>query len=731
MIRFGLIGAALLGFSMVALLADGKAEAPIPPLPATPKKPVTEMYFSTHVVDNYRWLENAGDPAVRQWTEAQNRRTRAMLDQYRPLPALRAQIKELISHQSPNYNGLTYAGGRLFALKTQPPKEHPFLSTLPSPDDPAFAQVIVDPNRLNPKGTTAIDFYVPSLDGKLVAVSLSEGGSEEGTVHVYEVAGGKEVGDVIPRVNGATAGGSLAWNAEGTGFYYTRYPRGDERPKADLDFFQQVYYHKLGTPTGEDRYVIGKEFPRIAEVSLKTTDDGRYLLATVANGDGGEFAHYLMNPAGQWTQLTRFADEISGATFGPDQELYLFSRKDAPRGKILRLSLETPEVAKAKVVVPESEAAIEGEANGLTGHGANFVPTAHRLYVVDQVGGPSQVRVFDHDGRLLQTVPLPPVAAVHEPLRLDGDALLFHVERFLEPPAWYRFDPMSRTATRTALYRTAPVRFDDAEVVREFATSKDGTRVPLNIIQPKGLKLDGRNPTLLTGYGGFSISETPSFSSLRRLWLNQGGVVVVANLRGGTEYGEEWHKAGSRTHKQNVFDDFAACAQLLIDRKITSPDRLAIQGDSNGGLLMGAVLTQHPELFRAVVAQVGIFDMLLHDRHPNGAFNVPEYGTAKDQRQFQALYAYSPYQHVKDGTPYPAVFLLTGANDGRVDPANSRKMAACLQAATSSQNPILLEVSYDSGHGAGTSLSKAIAQQADIHAFLFQQLGIDYRPGPK
>jgi prolyl oligopeptidase len=268
-------------------------------------------------------------------------------------------------------------------------------------------------------------------------------------------------------------------------------------------------------------------------------------------------------------------------------------------------------------------------------------------------------------------------------------------------------------------------------VLRAFAGSKEGTKIPLSIILRKGTRRDGTNPTLLTGYGGFGISQTPRFSAVRRIWLDQGGILAVANLRGGGEYGEDWHKAGNLTHKQNVFDDFAACGHFLIDQNYTSPAHLAIEGGSNGGLLMGVALTQHADLFRAVVAHVGVLDMILHDHHPNGAFNVTEYGSIKDPEQFKAIYAYSPYHHVKEGTAYPAVFLLTGANDGRVDPANSRKMAARPQAASSSGRPILLNIGFDSGHGAGTSLSTAIDRQADVFAFLFQQLGIDYKPAAK
>jgi prolyl oligopeptidase len=687
--------------------------------PATHKKPVIDLYHGLQVLDNYRWLENGDDAAVREWTAAQSRYARDYLDHQSSLKPIRQRLKQLYSATSPDYLDLRQRGGRLFALKSHPPKNQPFLITLTSADRPQPEHVIVDPNQLNVKGTTTIDFYVPSLDGRRVAVSLSEGGSEEGTVHVYDTHTGKALPDRIPRVYGGTAGGSVAWNRDGSGFYYTRYPRGQERPREDLNFFQQVYFHKLGSPIQEDTYSLGKDFPRIAEIVLASTDDGDHILATVANGDGGEFAHYLLGPSGKWQQVTRFEDQITAAVFGRDQALYLLSRRNAPRGKILRLPLAHPVLAEASTLVPESDAAVE-----------SFTPTQNRLYVVDLVGGPSQIRVFDLGGQEQKPVPLPPVASVGQVLRLTGDDVLFRTETFLAPPAWYRFDPVSQKATRTALFRTSPADFSDSEVIRVFAVSKDGTRVPLNILRHKGTVLNGHNPTILYGYGGYHISMSPRFRVGRKVWLEQGGVYAVANLRGGGEYGEAWHKAGNLTRKQNVFDDFAACAHYLIDAGYTNCDRLAIEGGSNGGLLMGAALTQHPDLVRAVVAHVGIYDMLRVELHPNGAFNVTEFGTVKDLGQFQALYAYSPYHHVKDGTAYPAVLLMTGANDARVDPANSRKMAARLQAATSSGRPVLVLTSTSSGHGVDSSLSERIGQEADACAFLFAQLGVKYRPVP-
>ncbi|HEV3259389.1 MAG TPA: prolyl oligopeptidase family serine peptidase [Gemmataceae bacterium] len=722
MVRIGSCFAMLLCGWLSARAGD------IPPLPKTPKKAVTETFHGVTVTDDYRWLDNAADPAVRQWTEAENKHTRAVLDRSPALKPLRKRLRELLAHASPGYFGLQMRGGTLFALKSQPPKEQPFLVTLKSADDPDSAKVLLDPNMLSSKGKTAIDFYVPSRDGRLVAVSLSQNGSEEGTVHVYEAATGKELADVVPRVQYPTAGGDVAWDAGNTGFYYTRYPRGSERPRKDLHFYEQVYFHKLGTATDQDTYVLGKDFPRIAEIFLDTSTDGRFLLATVQNGDGGEFEHFLRDSRGKWTQLTHFADQVSAAAFDyGTPALYLLSLKDAPRGKILRLPLTTPDLANAETVVKESDVVIQGLRFGSNRLYTTFVPTVTGIYVGDVNGGPSQMRFFDRDGGLVQTVPLPPVSSVREVVHVRDDRVLIHGETYVAPPAWYAFNKRDKQLRRTALFRTSPADFSDTEVVREFATSRDGTKVPLNILRRKGTRLDGTNPTLLTGYGGFGISQSPSFSAGRRVWLDQGGVYAIANLRGGGEYGEAWHKAGYLTHKQNVFDDFAACAKHLIDRGYTSRDKLAIEGGSNGGLLMGAELTQHPHLFRAVVSHVGIYDMLRFERFPNGVFNVTEYGSIKDPEQFQALYAYSPYQHVKDGTAYPAAFLLTGANDGRVDPANSRKMAARLQAATTSKRPVLLLVDFGSGHGIGDNLSAAINRAADVYAFLFNQLGMKYQ----
>jgi prolyl oligopeptidase len=704
--------------------ASAEAQTPMPP-PATPKRPMVDEYHGVKVTDDYRWLENWDDPAVRAWSDAQNQHTRAYLDGLAVRETIRKWLREVANATSVSYYAIRLPRDVFFAMKVQPPKNQPFLITLKSLDDPGSERVILDPNQFNSKHT-AIDFYVPSFDGRYVAVSLSEGGSEEGTVHVYDVATGKETGDVIPRVNKGTGGGSVAWNSDGSGFFYTRYPAGTERPKEDLDFYQQIYFHKLGTPVGVDTYSIGKEFPRIAEISMHTSYDGRYVLAQVANGDGGEFAYYLMDlnggRAGEWTQLAQFSDKITQAVLGKDQALYLLSVNNAPRGKILRMPLEKPALANAETVVPESDVAIQA-----------FVPSATLLYVIDSIGGPSRVRLIDHKGHDKGEVPTLPTSAVYGATSLRGDDLLYENESYLTPGAFYRYDASSGKTTRTALYQTSPVNFNDAEVVREWAVSKDGTKIPMSVIRKKGIKLDGSAPALLTGYGGFNVSLTPFFDPTVRLWLDRGGVSVVANLRGGGEYGEGWHHAGNLTKKQNVFDDFSACAQHLIDAGYTKRANLAIIGGSNGGLLMGAELVQHPEMYRAVVSFVGIYDMLRNEVvTANAIFNITEYGTVKDAEQFKALYAYSPYQGITDGVAYPAVLFLTGANDPRVSPANSRKFTARLQAASSSEAPVLLRTSSNTGHGIDSSLDEQIEEGADVWAFLFTQLGLRMNaPKPK
>ncbi len=710
------------GLGLTLFLASGFiAHAADAGAPASRQSSVTDTYFDVVVTDPYRWLENVDDPQVTRWSEAQDQRSRQYLDGLTQRAAIFKQLYAQISATSSSYSELRTAGSEVFALYTEPPKQQPMIAVLTDALDKSGARVIVDPNALDPKGTTAIDWFVPSPDGKLVAVSMSENGSEAGTLHLFEAASGTQLAERIPRVQYPTGGGSVAWRADGKGFWYTRYP-GTERPADQRRFFQQVYFHRLGDDPAKDAYVMGKDFPKVAEIYLDNRFDPGLTVVSVANGDGGEFAHYVIDSNGTIRQITHFADKIVSTTAGPDHSLYLISRKDSPRGKLLKLAPGVSDLSRATVIVPQSDAVLQGR--GEFG-GEPVVITSGALYLRQIIGGPSRVAIYDHAGKPHGALPLPAVAAVAEVEPLSDGTLLYSVETYLRPPYYLRYDAHTSQAADTPLAETSPISFADAEVVREFATSKDGTSIPLNIVRRKGAAPTGTTPLLLTGYGGYDLSLTPKFiGATKRLWLDGGGVFVIANLRGGGEFGEMWHQQGALTHKQNVFDDFIASAQYLIAHHDTSPQHLAIIGGSNGGLLMGAAFTQHPELFRAVVSAVGIYDMLRVELDPNGLFNTTEFGSVKNPDQFKALYAYSPYHHVLDGTAYPAIFMYTGATDGRVNPAHSRKMIARLQAATESGRPIYLSINSHAGHGIGSALSIRVNQAADVYSFLFDQLGM-------
>lgn len=693
--------------------------------PPTAIKVVTDSYGDVKVDDPYRWLEDAKDPKVHEWSVAQDTRTRKYLDKLPYRKAIYERLMKQISASSSSFFGLQVAGDKVFAHYNLPPKQQPLIAVLDNSADPSKVRVVLDPNVINDKGTTAVDWFVASPKGNMIAVSMSENGSEDGSLHLFDANTGKEIDKLIPNVQYPTGGGSLAWRDDERGFWYTRYPSKDE-PAERQHFYQQVYYHKIGDDYSKDVLVLGQGLPKVAEIALDAHQNDDYVIASVANGDGGEFAHYIFYKDGSVKQVTHFEDKVVALAIGPDESIYMVSRAGAPRGKLLKLPLNDLDLSHAKVIVPESEAVMQG--GGEFG-GAPVTITKNALYIRELAGGPSRVAIYDHEGKPKGELPLPGVASVDEVDALADGSLLYQVRSYLKPTYYARYHEDTAKSEPTKLAQTSPVAFDDTEVTREFAVSKDGTKIPLNIVRRKGIKLDGSHPVLLYGYGGYSVNQTPGFLGANtRLWLDAGGVFVVANLRGGGEYGEEWHSQGALTHKQNVFDDFAAGAQYLIDQHYTTSQHLAIMGGSNGGLLMGAEFTQHPEMFRAVVSQVGIYDMLRVELDPNGLFNTTEFGTVKDPEQFKALFAYSPYHHVKDGTKYPAIFMATGETDGRVNPMHSRKMIARLQAATASGKPVLLSINSHAGHGIGSALSIRVNQTADTYSYLFDQLGMKF-PG--
>jgi prolyl oligopeptidase len=459
---------------------------------------------------------------------------------------------------------------------------------------------------------------------------------------------------------------------------------------------------------------------RIAENFLNTSPDGRWVMDRVQQGDGGQWQVFIRAQAGgDWWLAAEVGDRVADAAFGPGA-LYLLSRRDAPHGKILRLPMQPgATVGQAAVVIPQPHVVIEsGHAEG------TMAVTDSQLWLVVLADGFPLLFVYNLDD--LNGSPAGafsgerPGGGIGSVIRLDGDEVAYSAESYTEPRSWWRA-PGPSGMRRTALTTSSPLDFSGYEALGEFATSADGTRVPITLLSRRGTPRDGTAPALLTGYGGYGYSRKPRFSPSWLPWLERGGVVAIASIRGGGEFGEAWHHAGRLTAKQNSFDDFAACAQHLVDARVTSRERLAIMGASNGGLLMGAMVTQHPGLARAVVALVPVLDMLRVELHPNGAFNVTEYGTVQDPGQFRALYAYSPYHHVRDGIAYPAVLLTAGEFDPRVDAYHAKKMAARLQAATSSGRPVLLRVE-SGGHGLGSSLDQRVDELAEIYTFLFDQL---------
>ena len=539
-------------------------------------------------------------------------------------------------------------------------------------------------------------------------------------MHVFEVASGKDLGEAVPQLDGGIEGEhALAWLRDGSGFYYTRGGAEADKPAGGHGVFMRVWLHKLGTPVDKDVVVGGKDAPDIAQWDMRTSDDGRYTSVRMEPGDGGRFEQWLVDPAGKWTKVATVDDDIKAMFVGHGDTLYLLSVAGAPRGKILRTSLTHPSLAKTETVIPEGDAVID-----------SLTVTPHRLYLRETIGGPSRIRAFAlplTTGAVATTLPTPTVSALDDIQRLGGDEIAFAVASYFQRAAWFRTTGAKEGAlAKTAFAGTSAADFSAMEAVRETCTSKDGTKVPLNILRPKNAKLDGAAPLLLTGYGGFGINYTPSFDKTLLPWLEAGGIYAIANVRGGGEYGETWHHGGNLLNKQNVFDDLYACAQRLVETHHTSPAHLAIEGASNGGLLMGAEIVQHPEMWKAVVSQVGIYDMLRLERDPNGAFNVTEYGSPKDPAQLQGarrLLALSPREGRRG---LPAVLFTTGANDPRVMTYHSRKMVAKLQAATSSDAPILLRTEANAGHGIGSPLKMQIEERTDIYAFLFHELGMTY-----
>ena len=677
-----------------------------------PRYPETRIVDQTDVLhgealsDLYRWLEDGDNPEVRVWTERQNALTESYLAAFPGRPRIRARLDTLLAIGAISVP--TPAHGRYFYQRRDGRQNQPMLYVRDGVG--GVDRVAVDPNALDAAGTTALDWYYPSDDGRLLAYGLSENGSEQSVLHVLDLETGQTLPERIPRTRAA----DLAWLPDGSGFYYTRYPAPGEVPAGEEHYHRSVFFHRLGTDPAADS-VQFRPAQKEYWPGVSISPDGRWLLIGVAR-TFDQTDLYLRDLAADGP-LVPVAENLPASFEGQVAygRLFLRTNLDAPTYRLYVVDPGRPDRADWRELVPaRSDAVLDGM--GLAGG---------RLALSYLERASSRFRLADLEGRIVSEVALPALGSLFGiGSEWDGREIFYGFSSYTVPPSIYRIDLETgeQTLWRRVEADVDPERF---EVRQASVTSKDGTPVTMFLVHRKGVQRDGNNPVYLTGYGGFNISMTPAFSRSLLLWLESGGIVAIPNLRGGGEYGEEWHQGGMLGKKQNSFDDFIAAAEWLIAERYTSPARLAAAGGSNGGLLMGAGLTQRPELFRAIVVQVPLLDMLRYHRFLIARLWIPEYGSADDPEQYAWLRAYSPYHHVRSGTEYPAVLLATAESDTRVDPMHARKMTARLQAATASSRPVLLRLEARAGHGAGKPLSKVLDEMTDTWSFVFSELGVE------
>jgi prolyl oligopeptidase len=683
-------------------LIDSSRPLSIPP--SSRQDSDASVLHGTRVNDPYRWLENPTDPAVQKWIAAQNTHTDAVLAAMPDGKVMTARVQQL-AITSTTRSGPLLAHGTLFYMQETPPQPQPLLMAQAWPN--GQPRVLVDLNADG--GNTAITGYWPSPRARYLAYGTAEGGSELTTIHVRDVATGKVLADALPWAGGGTTPQGLAWDADENGFTYVRFapPQGGAEVK---QFDATLVHHVLGQPATIDTVVFGQGYSRVAEYRLLSSPGAKQLAVLANVGDGGPAEVYRRDD-GEWKKI--IGDEANvrmAAWIG--QRLFVVSFADAPRGKLLAVDAQ----GAVTQVLGERDGAIQ-----------DIEPIASGFLVTRSWGPDWWVEQYDGTAKFVRRLPLPAQGiAVHGIAAEAGqNQALITYAGWTTPTRWAEYD--ARSGRLKTVFEVKPTGdYSDIDVQRIDGISTDGSHVPVTVLAMRGITPNGRRPTILYGYGGFDIPVAPSFIGANLAWLERGGVLAFANIRGGNEFGEAWHAQGQQLHKQNVFDDFHAAALALIDKQWTDRAHLGILGGSNGGLLMGASLVQHPGDYRAVVSMVGIYDVIRHETDfANGAYNVSEYGTINDPAQFKATLAYSPLQNVRPHTAYPAVLMTTGANDPRVAPWQSRKFTAALQNSSSSDQPILLLTRVNAGHGIGAPFSQRVGNTAIMLTFFAQELGLD------
>jgi prolyl oligopeptidase len=675
-----------------------------------------DEYFGTVVKDPYRWMEQVDSPEVKTWVDAENALTQNFLADVPARNRIHTRLMELNDYE--RFSAPITEAGRYFYRRNSGLQNQAVLYW--QQGESGEPKVLLDPNTLAKDGTVALDSISVTDDGKLMAYALSEAGSDVQKVHVKDVATGRDLPDVVDFVKFS----GVSWKHDSSGFFYSSFgvPKTEaERAEAlkRAAVFHKLYFHKLGTPQSEDKVVFERADDKEMLVNGGPSEDGRWLIVGQSKGHNNALAvKDLTRPDAPVVRIAAVDDARYLPITTAGHELWMMTTKDAANGRIVKVDLEHPESANWKTIVAEAPHSLES-VNAIH-------DTLILTYLVD---AKSEIELHTLDGALDRKLTLPGigVAMLSDGRRTDSEAF-FTFTNYTTPPTVYRLDMKSFAIS---VWKQPKLVFDPAqyETKQVFTASKDGTRVPLFLTYKKGTKMDGSAPTILYGYGGFNVSLGPAYASSRLAWMEMGGIYAEAILRGGGEYGEKWHEAGTRLHKQNVFDDFIGCAEYLIRNSYTSPKKLAINGGSNGGLLVGAVELQRPELFGAVLAQVGVMDMLRFDKFTIGYAWKSDYGSpSENEAEFRAILKYSPLHNVRAGVRYPPTFITTADHDDRVFPAHSFKFAATMQAAaeeTPGAAPVLIRIETRAGHGGGMPLSKQLDVTADMYAFLVKELGIE------
>jgi len=706
-------------------LATGAAQAaPLAAPPATPARAVVDDYFGTKISDPYRWMEDMKSADFRDWLKAQAVYADGVLATIPGRAALKQRLTEL-ADASISVSGVEQAADRLFYLKTEPGRNGRRLYVR----DAQGERLLLDPDTLgSAEAHVAIDWYSPSPDGRLVAVGVSAGGSEDSEMRLLDL----KTGQWLPeRIDGAGLNRQNGWLPDGSGFFYNRLPPADANGVRERYNKSAAWLHKLGTPVSADQplfgYGVNPALPfDIADIFyIKTAPGSHHALVEVLHGDAVEHSYYiaplkaLAGAKTPWQRIVGPADKVADAWLHGDT-LYLKSNLNAPRGQLLALDLKKPTLARAKVVLPHGAAVLREAAIA-----------QDALYVRASEGGVDKLLRLPFKGKLSE-VALPIKGSLRELVTAeDRKGVLVRLEGWVESPRMFALDAKTGQLSDTGLLPPSKVDFSAYEAKRIMVKSHDGVEVPMSLLAAKGMKLDGSHPTIVSGYGAYGIVQEARFTPNRLAWLEKDGVMAICHVRGGGEFGEEWHRAGYIQTKANTAKDLVACADYLVQQGYTSPARLAGTGGSAGGITIGGAITARPELFAAAQSAVGVSDMLRMEFTPNGPPNIAEFGTVTKEADFRAMLSNSPYHRIKDGVAYPAVIVTTGANDPRVDAWMPGKLAARLQVASSSGKPVILRVDYDGGHGMGSTKAQQVAESADVWSFFLWRMGVPaFQPQP-